>query len=148
MLSRTSEYALRAMIHLASHRPDWPISGKDIAQATGVPRKYLSKILADLVRGGVLESARGKSGGFNLVRPADETFLLDILAPFESFAPRYCPFMNPNCDDANPCQAHLDWKKVVDAEQDYLQTTTLQQIIVTNPTCWSDPAQADQVTQE
>ncbi len=148
MLSRTSEYALRAMIYLASHPQDWPICGKDIAQATGVPRKYLSKILADLVRGGMLESARGKSGGFNLVCPADETFLFDILASFESFEPRYLPFMNRNRNDSHPCQAHLDWKKVVDAEQQYLRTTTLQQITVTNPNFWNDPIEPGEVTQE
>lgn len=136
------------MIYLAGHPQDWPISGKDIAQATGVPRKYLSKILADLVRGGVLESARGKSGGFNLVRASNETFLLDILTPFESFEPRYCPFMNQHCDDSNPCQAHLDWKKVVDAEQQYLRTTTLHQITDTNPIFWNDPVGPGYLTQE
>lgn len=116
------------MIYLASHELDWPIPGKDIAEATGVPRKYLSKVLADLVRVKVLESARGKSGGFNLVRAADETFLYDILAPFESFEPRHCPFVNQECNDANPCQAHVEWHKVVDAEQRFLRQTTLHKI--------------------
>ncbi len=50
MLSRTSEYALRALIHLAEHQTEWPIAGSRIAAAAGVPSKYLSKILGDLVR--------------------------------------------------------------------------------------------------
>ena len=128
MLSRTSEYALRAMIYLASHQQDWPICGKDIAQATDVPRKYLSKILADLVRADILQSTRGKSGGFNLLRGAKQTFLFDILAPFESFENRRCLYATRDCNQANPCEAHAEWKRVLDAEQRFLRKTTLHQV--------------------
>ena len=65
MLSVTGEYALRAMVYLARNSESWPISGPRIAEAAGVPRKYLSSILADLVRSGLLEGTRGKSGGFH-----------------------------------------------------------------------------------
>ena len=50
MLTRTSEYAVLAMIYLAQHTDDWPIAGRKIAEATGIPRKYLAAVLGDLVR--------------------------------------------------------------------------------------------------
>lgn len=63
MLSLTSEYVLRAAIHLAHYGGQGPISGRRIAELEGIPRKYLSKVLGDLVRSGVLVSCPGKAGG-------------------------------------------------------------------------------------
>ena len=128
MLTRTSEYALQALIYLAKHVEDWPVSGKRIAEATGVPRKYLSKVLADLVRVNVLESARGKSGGFRLVRSAETTSLFEVLSPFEPFPQQRCPFGNEQCSDENPCIAHTEWKKVLETEQQFLEGTFLSDV--------------------
>lgn len=130
MLSRTSEYALRALIHLAQHEEDWPISGARIAGESGIPPKYLSKILGDLARAGVLESAPGKTGGFRLRRSAKQLSLLDVLAPFEPFDRRRCPFGNHECSDQNPCKAHDQWKKVIETEQRFLRRTTVYDIAI------------------
>lgn len=128
MLSRTSEYALRALIHLAQHEEDWPISGGHIAAETGIPPKYLSKILGDLARTGILESSPGKTGGFRLRRSAKQLSLLEVLAPFEPFEHRRCPFGNHECSDLHPCKAHDQWKKVIDTEQRFLKKTTVHDI--------------------
>ncbi len=128
MLSRTSEYALRALIHLAQHEEDWPISGAHVAGETGIPAKYLSKILGDLVRAGVLDSFPGKTGGFRLRRSAKSLSLLDVLAPFEQFDRRRCPFGNEDCSDEHPCNAHDQWKKVIETEQRFLIKTTVRDI--------------------
>lgn len=130
MLSLTSEYALRAMIFLAQHEEDWPLRGHDIAHKTGVPPKYLSKILGDLVRAGVLESSRGIGGGFRMAKSAKATRLLDVLAPFELFEGRRCPFGNQQCGDDNPCLAHDQWKKVVEAQQGFLRKTSVLDVAV------------------
>lgn len=133
MLSRTSEYALRAMIHLAQHVDEWPIATQYIAQGTGVPAKYLAKIMGDLVRAGVLESTRGLGGGFRMVRSPNEVSLLDVLTPFELFQPRRCPFGNKECGDENPCLAHDRWKKVIETEQDFFRTTSVDDVAVSRP---------------
>ncbi len=133
MLSRTSEYALRAMIHLAQHVDEWPIATQCIAEGTGVPGKYLAKILGDLVRAGVLESTRGLGGGFRMVRSPKEVCLLDILTPFELFQPRRCPFGNKECGDENPCLAHDRWKKVIETEQLFFRTTSVDDVAVSRP---------------
>ncbi len=130
MISLTGEYALRAMIFLTRHRDEWPISGPVIAQDTGIPRKYLSSILADLVRAGLLEGTRGKSGGFRLSRPAKSIRLAEVVHPFEpmSFQRRTCPFGNATCNDQDPCGAHERWKGVKLALDRFLEETTLQDV--------------------
>lgn len=128
MLSLTSEYALRALIHLAQHSDAWPIPGKEIAEQTGIPAKYLSTLLSSLVRVGVLESARGKSGGFQMVRSPKETRLSEVLSPFEQFEVRRCPFGNKQCSDGDPCRAHEQWKKVILSLQDFLSRTSVYDV--------------------
>jgi Rrf2 family protein len=114
MLSITGEYAHRAMVYLAKNAERWPISGPRIAEAAGVPRKYLSAILANLVRAGLLEGARGKRGGFRITHPAQRIRLADVVAPYEpvNSQRRTCPFGNAVCSDTNPCGAHEQWKSV------------------------------------
>ncbi|MBI1826793.1 MAG: Rrf2 family transcriptional regulator [Planctomycetes bacterium] len=130
MISLTSEYALRAMIYLARHRDEWPISGPRIAEEADIPRKYLSTILADLVRAGLLAGTRGKSGGFQFTRAARQIHLAEIIHPFEPVLEnrRKCPFGNETCSDVNPCGAHDSWKAVKGAMEDFLARTTLQQL--------------------
>ncbi len=59
MLNLTGHYPLRAMIFPAQYVVDWPIHGKQIAEQAGLPAKYLSKILCDIVRAEMLEYSRG-----------------------------------------------------------------------------------------
>lgn len=128
MLSRTGEYALRAVVHLARHPDDWPIPGNRIAAATGVPAKYLSKILGDLVRNGVLSATPGKRGGFRMLRLPEETRLIDVLEPFEQFEKRRCPFHHTDCGDNNPCRMHDQWRRIEAAEREFLETKSVADV--------------------
>nr|NIP61150.1 Rrf2 family transcriptional regulator [Gemmatimonadota bacterium]NIR77653.1 Rrf2 family transcriptional regulator [Gemmatimonadota bacterium]NIT86195.1 Rrf2 family transcriptional regulator [Gemmatimonadota bacterium]NIU30020.1 Rrf2 family transcriptional regulator [Gemmatimonadota bacterium]NIU34984.1 Rrf2 family transcriptional regulator [Gemmatimonadota bacterium] len=83
MLSQTAEYALRAALHLARHHEDAPIRVDDVARSLNVPRNYLSKILHELGKEGVLESTRGPKGGFRLAEPPNEIFLARIVGRFD-----------------------------------------------------------------
>lgn len=134
MVSRTSEYALRALIHLARFERDWPIPGNQIAAKTGVPPKYLSAVLSNLVRTGVLRSARGKGGGFSMVRSPKETYLFEVLEPFEPvLSPnRPCPFGKAVCSDDDPCLGHKDWKMVRDGYVQFLRTKTIFEVAISD----------------
>lgn len=133
MLSLTSEYALRAMIHLAQHVEEWPIPGKLIAEQAEIPPKYLSKVLGDLVRARVLASSRGIGGGFRMVRPPKKVSLMDVLRPFEQFEHRRCPFGNKECGEDEPCLAHDRWKRVLEAKQGFLRKTSVYDVAVRQP---------------
>lgn len=128
MLTLTSEYALRALIYLAQHPDSGSIPGRQIAEHARIPPKYLSKILGDLVRFGVLASSPGKTGGFRLRRAAQDTTLYEILSPFEQFDRRRCPFGNKECSDEEPCLAHSRWKQVVDTERRFLRETPISEV--------------------
>lgn len=130
MLSSTSEYALRALIYLVQHEEDWPVTSDEIAKHTGISGKYLSKILSDLTRTGLLDSTRGKHGGYWLAREASDVTLYDTIVQFERFDDRRCPFGNGKCGQDDPCLAHDRWKKVVDAEQAFLRRTSISDVAI------------------
>lgn len=79
MISQTSEYALRAAMHLAARSGNEPASAQEIADATRVPVGYLQKILRMLSRSGILTAHRGTGGGFALAKVATAISVLDVL---------------------------------------------------------------------
>ncbi len=72
MLSQKTRYAIRAMQHLADHYGKAPVQLADIAAAQNIPPKFLTVILSELCRSGIVASQRGKQGGYWLgVPPMD-----------------------------------------------------------------------------
>ena len=78
MVTQTSEYALRAVVHLARAGGGSAVA-QDIAAATKVPLGYLQKILRMLARAGILQAQRGVGGGYSLARSPTEISILDVL---------------------------------------------------------------------
>ena len=78
MFSSTAEYALRAVVHLAT-RPTEASTVQQIAQATKVPAGYLAKVLQDLARAGVVSGQRGPNGGFVLNGPVSRLTMLEVI---------------------------------------------------------------------
>ena len=125
MLSQTAEYALRAVLSLAAD-PGGQLGAAQLADRLGVPRNYLSKTLHQLARSGVLESTRGKSGGFRLARDAARITLLEVVQPFDDISgKRVCLLGRPVCSDHAACPAHQKWKAVSDRNADFFRETTL-----------------------
>lgn len=73
-----TDYAIRATIEIAANNPSW-VSIDQISQAQSLSDDYLRTALNSLRRAGILESRRGREGGFRLTRPAKEIFLGDII---------------------------------------------------------------------
>ena len=78
LLSQTGEYALRAVVWLAS-QPEKPMTVQAIAEGTQVPPSYLSKVLQTLGRAGLVRSQRGLGGGFILTRGPAEISALEVI---------------------------------------------------------------------
>ena len=75
MLSQKTRYAIRAMQHLADHYGKGPVQLADIAEAQKIPPKFLTVILSELSRSGLIASQRGKDGGYWLgVPPIDISY--------------------------------------------------------------------------
>lgn len=98
MLSQTAEYALRSIVYL-SRKPDEAQTIQVIAEATEIPAGYLSKVMQQLRKEGLLSSTRGKKGGFILNRRPDQISLYEVVnavAPFQNLSE--CPLKNAeNC---------------------------------------------------
>jgi len=78
MISQTAEYALRAVVRLASDHDD-ALTTQQIAELTRVPAPFLAKVLQGLARGGIVKSRRGLGGGFTLARSPEEITVLDVI---------------------------------------------------------------------
>jgi len=72
MLSQKAKYALRALLVLAEEGDDRPLLIADIAERHNLPKKFLEQILLDLKHHGLVQSRRGRSGGYSLLKPASE----------------------------------------------------------------------------
>lgn len=77
-----ADYAVRAAVELAA-AGGGTRTAEEIAQSAGIPINFLENILADLRRGGIVQSRRGSGGGHMLARPADEISLADVIRAVE-----------------------------------------------------------------
>jgi len=140
LLSKTADYALRALLVLARRDLGRPLSAEAIAEATGTPPNYTSKTLYALGRAGLLRSMRGPTGGFLLAKPAYEISIAEIVDVFADppRTPR-CLLGNRPCDSASPCSAHGHWTRVAAAARHPLVTTTLADLLAQDPGSASRP---------
>jgi Rrf2 family transcriptional regulator, nitric oxide-sensitive transcriptional repressor len=108
VLSKTAEYALRAVVWLA-REPDEPASADHLAEHTQVPRRYLHKVLQDLVTAKMVRSQPGPGGGYSLARSPEKISILDVVnavAPLERI--RHCPLGLPSHTRLCPLHRELD----------------------------------------
>lgn len=131
ILTKTADYALRALLVLARHGAGRAMSAEHIAELTGTPPNYTSKTLYALARAGLLRSMRGPTGGFALgVDPGSISIahVIDVFADPPEI-PR-CLLGTGPCDSTNPCAAHEHWKRVATAARAPLLSTTIADLLV------------------
>jgi Rrf2 family protein len=130
ILSRTAEYALRALLVLARHGIGRPLTADVLTEMTGTPANYLGKTLYALMKAGILRSARGPSGGFALETDPRTLTISQIVDVFSEpiGAPR-CLLGTGLCDSSRPCDAHFQWKRVTSAAREPLRTTTIADLL-------------------
>jgi Rrf2 family protein len=138
ILSQPSKYGLRAVLYLAKHDPDL-VQSKEISENLGIPLQYLSKILHNLSKHGLLESSKGRGGGFKLASPIDEITLLDIVHIFEgsSFGSG-CVLGLAECSDENACPLHNEWSKIKNQILEMLIEENISQLIEDSPSSRKD----------
>ena len=126
ILSRTSQYAVQALIYMATQSSATPVLNKDIAARLGVPAPYLAKILQGLAKGNLLTSSRGRLGGFCLREEGNKITLMQILQLTEGPAfTESCLLGLKKCSDETACPLHSRWVPVKIKIIDMLQDTTL-----------------------
>jgi Rrf2 family transcriptional regulator, nitric oxide-sensitive transcriptional repressor len=137
MFSQTSEYALRAVVFLAMS-PGRAFTTHEIAESTKVSAPYLSKVLQQLVRAGLVKSQRGIGGGFVLAsRPAATSILQVVNAVDPIKRITTCP-LGLEAHGDNLCALHRKLDEVSAEIEHAFETTTLADLLASAPLC--DPA--------
>lgn len=115
---------------LASGVVEPPVNAADLAEAAEVPHNYMAKILHQLVRARILQSVRGKHGGFDLAVPADELSLLRVVSQFDDLGMEgECLFGRAQCGGSEPCAAHGKWKKVAKPVFEFFSKTMIADVV-------------------
>jgi len=101
----------------------------ELAEHIDAPRNYLGKLLKTLATHGLLDSQKGKGGGFRLARPPDAVSLFDVMEPIEHVS-RWdgCFLGQSRCSADAPCAMHSRWRDVRDTYLQFLRQTTLADV--------------------
>lgn len=135
MLSQKARYALRALSRLARGQDDALVLIADIAEEERIPRKFLEAILVDLRRHGLLDSKRGKAGGYRLAREPSKITIGEVVRVLDGpLAPLPCASVTAyhpcdDCLDVATCSTRWVMRDVRDAISGVLDKRTLADLI-------------------
>lgn len=128
MFSKTVEYALRAVAHLAMRTPQASTT-EEIAKVTRVKMPYLSKVLQKLSRGGVIHSRRGVGGGMTLTKDPTELTILEVVNAVEPIRRiNTCP-LGLAAHGVRLCPLHRRMDNALATVEDAFRSTTLAEVL-------------------
>jgi Rrf2 family protein len=129
VITREADYAVRLMVGLAEREPGTVVSARALADEADVPYELARTILGNLADAGILESRRGRSGGFLLARAPEDILLSDILAVAgEHLVLNVCVADSKNCGRSSECPVHPIWVAASEVLRDFLGQQTLADI--------------------
>ncbi len=112
-IPRRVDYGLRAVIYLSVQDPERCCSITEIAKQQGVPKKFLEKIIQDLIRGGLIKSKRGACGGYTLARSPEEISFYEVIEALEGpIAVNACMDQHMSCEQLPRCSMVNVWSEV------------------------------------
>ncbi|TNC92135.1 Fe-S cluster assembly transcriptional regulator IscR [Thalassolituus sp.] len=128
-LTTKGRYAVTAMLDLAIHARQGPVSLNDISGRQGISLSYLEQLFAKLRRGGLVASVRGPGGGYRLSREDKEINVAEIVdAVNESMDATRCQ-RKGDCQDGVECLTHHLWMDLSDQIHAFLKGISLSQLI-------------------
>jgi Rrf2 family protein len=128
-LTRAADYAVRVMIHMAGLAPGTRTSRTELATAAGCPEQFLSKVLQDLTRAGLVVSHRGNTGGFELPPIHARASLLEVVEAVEGpVRLNLCLAASEACERQEWCAAHTVWAKAQEAMTSVLRGTAIEDL--------------------
>lgn len=128
-LTTKGRYAVTAMLDLALHYDDGPISLADISERQGISLSYLEQLFTKLRRTGLVKSTRGPGGGYALSRPAGEIAVADVItAVDENVDTTRCGGLS-NCQDDERCLTHELWVDLSEQIYNFLSGISLGQLM-------------------
>jgi Rrf2 family protein len=133
-LTRRGDYAVRAMLTLA--RPGaGQLTSAALVDATAIPASFLPQVMGDLVRAGLVENRRGRSGGYRIARDPGSISLLAIVQAVEGDGRRRtCVLRGGPCRRDGACDVHDAFYRAQEAVFGTLAETTLESVTRPKPT--------------
>lgn len=136
MLSKRAKYGIRALVYLGQQQGRGPVQIREISETLSLPKKFLEAILLDLRNGGILQSRKGKQGGYFMERSPDTISMARVLRLIDgplAAVPCVSQTAYAHCDDCpDEKQCVIRWimKEVRDSTARILDDTTLDRLVV------------------
>ncbi|MFO8155629.1 MAG: Fe-S cluster assembly transcriptional regulator IscR [Pseudomonadota bacterium] len=128
-LTTKGRYAVTAMLDLALHYEQGPITLADISQRQEISLSYLEQLFAKLRRQGLVTSARGPGGGYRLSRPATEIPVVDVITAVDEKVDATRCGGQGNCQGNERCLTHELWMDLSQQIHDFLGRIDLGQLV-------------------
>lgn len=129
-LSLRGDYAVRAMLALGTMDHGTPVSARRVAGRTGIPARFVSHVLTDLGRAGLVVGMPGRAGGYRLARPPARIDLLQIVDAVDgSDADQRCVLRGGTCDVNAHCAVHDAFAGATTAMRSELEAATLAELV-------------------
>ncbi|NLQ16816.1 Fe-S cluster assembly transcriptional regulator IscR [Marinomonas sp. M1K-6] len=131
-LTTKGRYAVTAMLDLALHSDQGPVSLADISHRQGISLSYLEQLFSKLRKKALVTSVRGPGGGYRLSRSNNDIFVAQIVdAVNESVDATGCKGRS-DCQSGNTCLTHHLWCDLSDQIHDFLNRISLEQLVRRN----------------
>lgn len=128
-LSTKGRYAVTAMLDLALHEGQGPVTLADISVNQGISLSYLEQLFAALRSKQLVRGVRGPGGGYFLAKPGEEISIADIICAVDEWVEFTRCGGRENCHDGKRCLTHSLWNELSDQIFDFLSDITLQQLV-------------------
>jgi len=131
-LTTKGRYAVTAMLDLALHKNQGPVSLSDITSRQAISLSYLEQLFSKLRRSELVSSVRGPGGGYELKRGSDEIFIAQIIdAVDESVDTTKCQGAG-DCQGGETCLTHYLWEDLSEQIHTFLESISLADLVAKN----------------
>ena len=129
----SGEYAVRAMLHLATENSNKNVQIQDISKKWDIPENFLRKIIPLLAKVGLVMSVRGSGGGIKLGKSSKKITALDVIEAVEGkIFLNKCLFSEDICDRSDWCSMHEVWEEAQESLKKVLKSKSIAQLATTN----------------
>jgi len=128
-LSKSSQYAIRILTYMTKYQGSQLLKATDLSEALNIPYKFLTKIMTEIVKSGLVISTRGREGGYSFAKPPSEIIISEILDIFhDSIKDEQCVLGIGFCDGVCKCALHDQWMEPKLLMQKMFRESTLETI--------------------
>ena len=128
-LSTKGRYAVTAMLDLAIHDHQGPVTLADISQCQNISLSYLEQLFAKLRKEGLVEGVRGPGGGYRLGKPASQISIAEIINAVDENVDATRCLGNKDCHGGEKCLTHQLWEDLSHRLYDFLDNLTLANFV-------------------